>query len=189
MDKSARGEACSPVYRVYQAEVSNAITFFCQAGESIYDVMPFRNMTENRRKEISRNLLQIVLNDLDGLPAQAVLYPWRRYSLDDEIAEIIKDYLRESFPNVDPAVVDDFKMHNSLHVSLADLYGPLAWPVSESERDAIMVSAPGFSADGLEAIICVGTQFGRLQGSGACFLYVNTKSVWTKKAELTSWIS
>jgi hypothetical protein len=150
--------------------------------------MPIKNVTEDRRKQLSRDLLHIVLKDFHH-SAEAVLFPWRCYFLDEEVVDIIKDHLRKASPTVDVAVVDDFVIRNSLRASLVDIYGHLDWPVSESERDAIMVSAPGFSPDELHAIVSIGTQYGRLHGSGACLLYSQTNSVWTKQRELTSWIS
>jgi hypothetical protein len=135
-----------------------------------------------------RELLKAALMDARGSLDGVILYPWRRYGLDNEAARIIKAYLREALPQVDLSLIRDFQKQNHSKKHIDEIYGPLDYEQSETDPNAVIISAPGFSIDRQSGMLSIGKQCGQF-ASGGTFIYFKESTGWKKIAQVRSWIT
>jgi hypothetical protein len=139
------------------------------------------------RRRLGRELLFQLFKDLNFTPGQVVA-PWRAYSLDEEGANILKQYLHEALPGTDASLIEDFQRQNCEKAPLSSIFGEIPWPVSEVPGAAYF-SAPGFSSDGMHAMIASGVHFGSFAASGATYLYKRVGPEWVRLFEVLRWLA
>jgi hypothetical protein len=165
--------------------------------------------------ERAHGLLPQVLRDYEVPAGQVVQAKTGRQTAQGEAVN--RDYLKKHFPDASTEMIDAFLVANRARRPVVQVYGPVdgakllsddalgrffakgsggatdGWKLfreAHPESAGIMeLSCPAFSADGSEALICVGQQFHWLAGEGTYWLYRKDGSTWKKARAAGAWIS
>jgi hypothetical protein len=123
-----------------------------------------------------------------------------------------RQFFQKHFPQVHSSTIENYLEANSRSVPVTSIYGELSGAVLLSEDDMQlifrgqtgwdrfrkwfpkssgikMISSPGFSTDGSQALVQLGQQSDYLSGCGVCYFYELKNGVWRQVGKATTWVS